>query len=112
MICIQEFSIGQVKVSDLEFESSFSVTMQQDKECHVSLCSMQFTYRSWETFVVENIFYCTQFQGMIGYFDVGFDGVQHPVHLSTSPQDLPTHWKQTIFFFKQPLSVHTGSYSN
>ena len=42
MICIQKFSIGQVKVSDLEFESSFSVTMQQDKECHVSLCSMQF----------------------------------------------------------------------
>ena len=38
MICIQKFSIGQVKVSDLEFESSFSVTMQQDKECHVSLC--------------------------------------------------------------------------
>lgn len=56
MICIQKFSIGQVKVSDLEFESSFSVTMQQDKECHVSLCSMQLTYRSWETFVVENIF--------------------------------------------------------
>ena len=44
MICIQKFSIGQVKVSDLEFESSFSVTMQQDKECHVSLCSMQLSW--------------------------------------------------------------------
>lgn len=48
-------------------------------------------------------------QGLIGYFDIGFDGVDHPVHLSTSPQDLPTHWKQTIFFFKQSLSVHTGN---
>ena len=48
-------------------------------------------------------------QGLIGYFDIGFDGIQRPVHLSTSPNDLPTHWKQTIFFFKQPLSVHTGN---
>ena len=33
---IQKFNVGKVKVSDLEFESSFLITMQQDRECHVS----------------------------------------------------------------------------
>ena len=36
---MQKFNVGKAKVSDLEFESSFSVTMQQDRECHVSLYS-------------------------------------------------------------------------
>ena len=44
----------------------------------------------------------------MGYFDVGFHGVEYPFDLSTSPQDIPTHWKQTIFYFQDPITVNTG----
>ena len=34
-IHMQKFNLGTVRVSDLEFESSFAITMQQETECHV-----------------------------------------------------------------------------
>ena len=52
--------------------------------------------------------YAYALQAMVGYFDVGFEQVPHLVHMSTSPQDEPTHWKQTVFYLAQPFQVYTG----
>ncbi len=43
-----------------------------------------------------------------GYFDIGFEQVPNLVHMSTSPRDEPTHWKQTVFYLAQPFQVNTG----
>uniref|UniRef100_A0A1X7UZ47 Protein arginine N-methyltransferase domain-containing protein n=1 Tax=Amphimedon queenslandica TaxID=400682 RepID=A0A1X7UZ47_AMPQE len=50
------------------------------------------------------------FQGLVGYFVIGFEVPSYPVYLSTSPQDTPTHWHQRIFFLNEPIQVQTGVY--
>ena len=76
--------------------------------CGNALTSVQLYCIYYQISNVHIVAYIIDMQGLVGYFDIGFDGVQHPLHMSTGPQDFATHWKQTIFFFKQPLSVHTG----
>ena len=50
----------------------------------------------------------TPCQALVGYFDIIFDVKGYSLSFSTSPQDTPTHWKQTVFHFKDPIPVHTG----
>lgn len=44
---------------------------------------------------------------LIGYFDTFFD-LPTPVSFSTGPQATPTHWKQTLFYFKDCKEVNKG----
>ena len=76
---IKKFDLTKVKPADLEFESRFSLTMQHNTQCHA----------------------------LVAYFDVGFEVPTYRVYFSTSPQDTPTHWKQTVFFFQEPVKVLT-----
>ncbi|XP_026464868.1 protein arginine N-methyltransferase 1 [Ctenocephalides felis] len=52
---------------------------------------------------------------LIGYFDTFFE-LEVPVEFSTGPYTEPTHWKQTIFYLKNPIEVKadqlvTGTFS-
>lgn len=42
-----------------------------------------------------------------GSFDATFH-LDHTVLLSTSPYSPPTHWKQSVFYLPEPISVHAG----
>lgn len=44
---------------------------------------------------------------LVGSFDVAFN-LDQTVVLSTSPYKEPTHWKQTVFYLPQPISVLSG----
>lgn len=44
---------------------------------------------------------------ILGYFDIFFD-LDNPVHFSTGPNSPPTHWKQTVFYLSEPISVTKG----
>lgn len=44
---------------------------------------------------------------IVGYFDTFFDLI-NPVSFSTGPHATPTHWKQTIFYLKDPIPVTQG----
>nr|CAB3265171.1 protein arginine N-methyltransferase 3-like [Phallusia mammillata] len=49
------------------------------------------------------------FSTIVGYFDVKFEnGLQTPISFSTAPWCKSTHWKQTVFFLKEPLQVQQG----
>lgn len=48
-----------------------------------------------------------QLTALVGYFDTFFD-LPNPVIFSTGPHATPTHWKQTIFYLKDPLLVKEG----
>ena len=52
--------------------------------------------------------YITISQALVGYFDVQFDTVHNPCLFSTSPLDTPTHWRQTVFYLREPIAVITG----
>lgn len=42
---------------------------------------------------------------LVGYFDTYFD-MPNPVSFSTSPNSKPTHWKQVLFYLKDPVIVN------
>ncbi|KAM3964708.1 arginine methyltransferase 3 [Aphomia sociella] len=44
---------------------------------------------------------------IVGYFDTFFD-LPSPVSFSTGPDKTPTHWKQTVFYFKDCKIVKQG----
>ncbi|KAK2587422.1 hypothetical protein KPH14_003135 [Odynerus spinipes] len=44
---------------------------------------------------------------LVGYFDVFFD-LENSVSFSTGPHAPPTHWKQTVFSLKEPISITEG----
>lgn len=44
---------------------------------------------------------------LVGYFDTFFE-LPENVEFSTSPQAKPTHWKQVVFYLRQPEAVSVG----
>ena len=70
-------------MADLEFQSDFTL---------VSKAEVQLT-------------------ALVGFFDVEFQSVPHQVSFSTSPSNIPTHWKQTVFLLQNPVSVVAGKLS-
>ncbi|XP_077296010.1 arginine methyltransferase 3 [Arctopsyche grandis] len=48
---------------------------------------------------------------LVGYFDTFFD-LPNPVSFSTGPESTPTHWKQTIFYLKDPIPLKKGETLN
>ena len=67
-------------VADLEFQSDFSLAAKVDG----------------------------QLTAVVGFFDVEFLSVLHKKSFSTSPYNIPTHWKQTVFLLETPISVVAG----
>ncbi|KAJ1521077.1 hypothetical protein ONE63_002783 [Megalurothrips usitatus] len=50
----------------------------------------------------------TSLTAFAGYFDTFFDLPVEKVSFTTGPQGEPTHWKQTVFYLKDPLPVKKG----
>ncbi|XP_034243768.1 protein arginine N-methyltransferase 1 isoform X1 [Thrips palmi] len=50
----------------------------------------------------------TSITALAGYFDTFFDLPEENVSFTTGPHGEPTHWKQTIFYLKDPISVKKG----
>ena len=45
---------------------------------------------------------------LIAWFDIEFSGSHKPVKFSTGPHTKYTHWKQTVFYLKEVLTVQQG----
>jgi len=76
---VLELDLNSCSVSDTEFESPFSFTIS--RPCNLT--------------------------AVVGWFDTFFD-LPNPVLLSTSPKCAPTHWKQTVFYLPEKISVEEG----
>ena len=44
----------------------------------------------------------------VAYFDCAFTQVHKPIAFSTSPFSTYTHWKQTVFYLREPLTICAG----
>lgn len=42
---------------------------------------------------------------LIAWFDIEFTACHKPIHFSTGPQSKYTHWKQTVFYLREVLTV-------
>ena len=71
------------------------------------------------------LFYCTQTlsfetdfalkfirndyaHAFVGYFECAFTQIHKPIVFSTSPHARYTHWKQTVFYLQNELTVCAG----
>lgn len=48
-----------------------------------------------------------KFTAFVGYFDTFFD-LPEKVEFTTGPHSKPTHWKQVVFYLKDPVAVSEG----
>lgn len=46
--------------------------------------------------------------GLVSFFEVAWTQIHKPIGFSTSPLARYTHWKQTIFYLQEPLTVCAG----
>jgi protein arginine N-methyltransferase 1 len=77
---IFEIDIYTVKKEDLDFSSSYELTVLRNDN----------------------------FSGLLAWFDVYFDKLPNKVELSTSPYNTRTHWKQIVFYTEQDYKISKG----
>ena len=46
--------------------------------------------------------------GLVVYFECAFTQIHKPIGFSTSPFSQYTHWKQTIFYLEDRITIHSG----
>ncbi|KAJ3222513.1 Protein arginine N-methyltransferase 1 [Clydaea vesicula] len=76
----REIDIYTVTVADLQFKVPFKLTATRDDYIHA----------------------------FISYFDISFDACHKPVRFSTGPHATYTHWKQTVFYLRDHLTLKKG----
>jgi len=72
--------INTVTVEQLEFKSPFRLVATRDDFCHA----------------------------IVAYFDIEFARCHKKLFFSTGPAAQYTHWKQTVFYLKEVLSIKKG----
>jgi len=77
---ILRVDISKVQKSDLTFIAPFKLTAARDDYIHA----------------------------FVAYFDIEFSKCHKPVHFSTGPRSRYTHWKQTVFYLEDVLSIRQG----
>ena len=76
----KEIDLNTVQKSDLTFEAPFKLTAARDDFVHA----------------------------FIAWFDCGFTQCHKPIWFSTGPQARYTHWKQTVFYTPDHLTIKSG----
>lgn len=77
---ILEIDIHTVKIEDLTFRSPFEIVFNRSDFAHA----------------------------IVGYFDIFFTKGHKTLSFSTGPQAKYTHWKQTVFYLQEQLTVDAG----
>ncbi|KAI0136505.1 HNRNP arginine N-methyltransferase [Xylariales sp. AK1849] len=77
---ILSLDLYHCSVDDLAFTANFKLPCRRDDFVHALVC----------------------------WFDIDFTACHKPVRFSTGPHTKYTHWKQTVFYLKDVLTVQTG----
>jgi len=67
-------------IADLAFKSPFTLDVRRDDFVHA----------------------------LIAWFDIDFTACHKPIRFSTGPHTKYTHWKQTVFYLREVLTVQQG----
>jgi len=82
--CLKEVDLYTVKVDDLTFDTDFSLHAARDD----------------------------YIQALVTFFTVEFSKCHKRIGFSTSPDSKYTHWKQTVFYTKEAMTVKKGEKIN
>lgn len=74
------FDLNTVTAADLSFRAPFTLRAQRDDFIHA----------------------------LIAWFDIEFTACHKPISFSTGPHAKYTHWKQTVFYLREVLTVEQG----
>jgi len=75
-----KIDITTVTKADLNFVAPFKLTALRNDYCHA----------------------------LVAYFDIEFSKCHKPIYFSTGPRSRYTHWKQTVFYLHDVLSIKQG----
>lgn len=67
-------------VADLDFATPFKLSVKRDDFIHA----------------------------LVAWFDIDFTACHKPIRFSTGPHTKYTHWKQTVFYLQDVLTVQNG----
>lgn len=76
----KNIDILTVRKEDLDFKAPFTLTANRNDFIHA----------------------------FISWFDISFDACHKPVNFSTAPYTQYTHWKQTVFYTKDAMTIREG----
>jgi len=77
VVCVYDVNLYNISISDLDFKVNFTIPIVRDDYVHA----------------------------LIAWFDIEFGACQRPVSFSTGPFSKYTHWKQTVFYLEDVLTV-------
>ncbi|WFD26875.1 type I protein arginine methyltransferase [Malassezia nana] len=103
--CIKEIALREPLVDTVELRS---VVCDPAPLLHLDLMKVQksdLTFRSKFKLTATRNDYVHAF---LGWFDIGFEACHKPVRFSTGPHSRYTHWKQTVFYTPETLTVCEG----
>jgi len=101
MTCMREPILGEANIQVIK-ESSIASNEAQVLELDLNSCSVSDT--EFESSFIFSMNRSCELTAIVGWFDTFFD-LPNPVLLSTSPRSPPTHWKQTVFYLPEKISV-------
>lgn len=103
--CIKEIALREPLVDTVELRS---VVCDPAAVKHLDLLTVK----------KEDLTFASDFQlrvtrndyvhAFLGWFDIGFEACHKPVRFSTGPHSRYTHWKQTVFYTPETLTVSQG----
>uniref|UniRef100_A0A671PUK9 type I protein arginine methyltransferase n=2 Tax=Sinocyclocheilus TaxID=75365 RepID=A0A671PUK9_9TELE len=110
---IKEVDIYTVKIEDLSFTSPFCLQVKRNDYIHalVTYFNIEFTRCHKRTgFSTSECCLCWNdyIHALVTYFNIEFTRCHKRTGFSTSPESPYTHWKQTVFYLDDYLTVKTG----
>lgn len=103
--CIKEIALREPLVDTVELKSVVT------DPCLVKNLDLLTVKKEDLTFVADWKLRSTRndyVHAILGWFDVSFNAAHKPVKFSTGPHAKYTHWKQTVFYLGDMLTVKTG----
>jgi len=105
MTCIQKIAMQEPLIDVVE---SHSVVTNSSQIVEIDINKIG---KDELTFASNFHLTCTRndiIHALVAYFDVQFSMPRGNLGFSTGPMDRYTHWKQTVFYLNEPLSVYSG----
>lgn len=105
MSCIRKMAMMEPLVDVVDPEQVNTDT------CLVKTIDLNTMTKSDATFAVPFELTATRndyIHAVVAYFDIYFNACHKPVFFSTSPRSKSTHWKQTVFYLEDTITICKG----